>query len=114
MSQEGKGVLMGGTGHSGQGNPAFTASIMFIIQETKVKVSAGARRVSFGFVGRAVSYPKHDREIRLFTSICRDSPAYQGQTIIFTLPPLCSITLWRVYINHRNINYLFPPDFRGR
>lgn len=29
-------------------------------------------------------------------------------------PPLCSITLWRVYINHRNINYLFPPDFRGR
>ena len=69
---------------------------------------------TFGFVGRAVSYPKHDREIRLFTSICRDSPAYQGQTIIFTLPPLCSITLWRVYINHRNINYLFPPDFRGR
>jgi hypothetical protein len=45
MSQEGKGVLMGGTGHSGQGNPSFTASIMFIIQETKVKVSAGARRV---------------------------------------------------------------------
>jgi hypothetical protein len=45
MSQEGKGVLMGGTGHSGQGNPAFAAFIMFIIQETKVKVSAGARRV---------------------------------------------------------------------
>ena len=44
MSQEGKGVLMGETGHSGQGNPAFLASIMFIIQETKVKVSAGARR----------------------------------------------------------------------
>ena len=28
-------------------------------------------------------------------------------------PPLCSITLWRVYINHRNINYLFSPGLPG-
>lgn len=44
---------------------------------------------TFGFVGRAVPYPRCDREIRLFTSICPDSPAYQGQTIILTLP-LCA------------------------
>nr|DAR52018.1 MAG TPA: hypothetical protein [Inoviridae sp.] len=37
---------------------------------------------TFGSVERAAAYPRYDREIRLFTSICRDSPAYRGQTII--------------------------------
>ena len=49
---------------------------------------------TFGSVERAAAYPRHDREIRLFTSICRDSPAYRGQTIpafYFNLPGLSCI-----------------------
>ena len=61
---------------------------------------------TFGSVERAAAYPRHDREIRLFTSICRDSPAYLGQTIsafYFNLPGLSCIP--------GTDNYLYPPPY---